>query len=128
MFGSWNRADSTAMDYEEVSGVAKGLGYRDKLRLAQLLIQLARREEEDEHPASRNAGAMAPETVSNAAYAAERIRKLNPRTRKALMNSIDAMYQFRGGISEEEKQQLVDVLGTHHGIAIDRNDRVTYSD
>ena len=44
------------------------------------------------------------------------------------MNSIDAMYQFRGGISEEEKQQLVDVLGTGHGIAIDRNDRVTYSD
>lgn len=116
------------MDYKEVSGAAKGLGYRDKLRLAQSLIQLARREEEDEHPGSRNAGAVTPEMVSSAASAAQRIRKLNPKTRKALMNSIDAMYQFHGGISEEEKQQLVDRLGTDHGIAIDRNDRVTYSD
>ena len=116
------------MDYEEISGAAKGLGYRDKLRLAQLLIELARREEEDEHPASRDAGAVRPETIANAAYAAQRIRKLGPRTRKALMNSIDAMYQFRGGISEEEKQQLVDVLSTDHGIAIDHNDQVTYSD
>ena len=116
------------MDYEEVSRAAKGLGYRDKLRLAQSLIQTARREEEDEHPSSLNAGAVAPETVSNAAYAAERIRKLNPRTRKALMNSIDAMYQFRGGISEEKKQQLVEVLSTDHGITIDRNNRVAYSD
>lgn len=116
------------MDYEEVSEAATGLGYRDKLRLAQLLIQLARREEEDEHPGRLNAEAVTPEAVQNAAYAAQRIRKLNPKTRKALMNSIDAMYQFRGGISEEERQQLVDVLGADHGIAIDHNDRVTYSD
>lgn len=116
------------MDYEEVSGAARSLSYRDKLRLAQLLIQLARREEEDEHPEKLNVGAATPETVSNAAYAAQRIRKLNPKTRKALMNSIDAMYQFRGGISEEEKQQLVDVLGTDHGITIDHTGRVAYSD
>lgn len=116
------------MEFEEVSGAAKGLGYRDKLRLAQLLIQLARREEEDEHPGSLNAGAVTPETVSDAGYAASRIRKLNPKTRKALMNSIDAMYQFRGGISEEEKQQLVDALRANHGIVIDHNDRVAYSD
>ena len=37
------------MNYDEISAVAEKLGYRDKLRLAQLLIQLARREEEQQH-------------------------------------------------------------------------------
>ena len=37
------------MDYERVERSARALGYRDKLRLAQQLIQLARREEEQAH-------------------------------------------------------------------------------
>ena len=57
-----------------------------------------------------------------------RIRKLKPKTRKALLRSIDAMYQFQGGISQEDKQQMIDQLGNGYGIAIDRSGRVSYSD
>ena len=45
------------MDYEQLEQAARTISYRDKLRLAQLLIQLARREEEQAHPAGRLARA-----------------------------------------------------------------------
>lgn len=38
------------MNYNELSKQAEQLSYRDKLRLAQLLIQLARKEEEKQNP------------------------------------------------------------------------------
>ncbi len=36
------------MKYEEIAKKCEGLSYRDKFRLAQLLIQLARKQEEEE--------------------------------------------------------------------------------
>lgn len=105
------------MDYDEISAAARSLGYRDKLRLAQSLIQLALREEEP-HSSS----------VLDAKYVAERIQKLRPATRAKLLNSIDSMYQFRGGISHEDKEQLVEELVGSHGISIDQTGRVSYSD
>ena len=115
------------MDYDEISEVASSLGYRDKLRLAQLLIQLARREE-DEHPENRDGRPATPSPVPNPGFVAERIRKLKPRTRAALLNSIDAMHQFRGGISTEDKERLVRQLSGGYGIGIDQSGRVSYSD
>ena len=41
------------MTYDDVSRQAEQLSYRDKLRLAQLLIQLARKEEEEQNPEKR---------------------------------------------------------------------------
>ncbi|MFM6402425.1 MAG: hypothetical protein ACKPFF_37590, partial [Planktothrix sp.] len=41
------------MTYDEIASLCEQLGYRDKLRLAQLLIQLARKEEETQNPQSR---------------------------------------------------------------------------
>ena len=41
------------MTYNELSKQAEQLSYRDKLRLAQLLIQLARKEEEEQNPEKR---------------------------------------------------------------------------
>jgi len=38
------------MTYDEVSKQAEQLSYREKLRLAQLLIQLAHKEEEEQNP------------------------------------------------------------------------------
>ena len=116
------------MNYDEVSEIAKSLGYRDKLRLAQLLIQLARREEEDEHPERHGGRSATPSPVPNADYVGQRIRKLKPRTRTALLNSIDAMYQFQGGISAEDKERLVKELDGGYGIGIDQSGRVSYSD
>ena len=40
----------TDMTYNELSEAVVGLNYRDKFRLAQLLIQLARKEEEEQYP------------------------------------------------------------------------------
>ncbi|CAN2042306.1 hypothetical protein GMMP15_750004 [Candidatus Magnetomoraceae bacterium gMMP-15] len=42
------------LTYQEISKACEVLGYRDKLRLAQLLIQLARKEEEIQNPQKRN--------------------------------------------------------------------------
>lgn len=63
------------MTYDELSKEIEKLSYRDKLRLAQLLIQLARKEEEKENPEQRqSSGASAkldPELVQ---YVADRLR------------------------------------------------------
>ena len=41
------------MGYDELAKHCEALGYRDKLRLSQLLIQLARKEEEIQNPQTR---------------------------------------------------------------------------
>ncbi len=41
------------MTYDEIAKLAEQLIYRDKLRLAQLLIQFARKEEEEQNPENR---------------------------------------------------------------------------
>ena len=117
------------MDYDEISALARTLGYRDKLRLAQLLIQLARREEEEERPEGRGATRSATSSSEwSPKLVAERVRKLRPRTRTALLNSIEAMYQFRGGITVRDKELLVQELNRGYGISIDQKSRVSYSD
>ena len=102
------------MDYDEIELAAREISYRDKLRLAQLMIQLARREEEEANPARRK-----PPEPSLAEYAAPRLRKLKPRNRNGLLNSINAMFQFRGGITDADKEALVRELSRDHGISID---------
>jgi hypothetical protein len=91
------------MTYNELSKEIEQLSYRDKFRLAQLLIQLARKEEEEQNPEQRQtAGASTkfdPELVQ---YVADRLRKLKPSKKEALFNSIGAMFQFQGGISESD--------------------------
>lgn len=117
------------MDYETISREAEQLKYRDKLRLAQLLIQLARKEEEEQNPEKRavapNLALSDPELVE---YVAERLRKLRPSKKGALLNSIGAMFQFQGGVSESDKENIVsELLGKGH-IRITDRDRVEYSD
>lgn len=52
------------MNYDEIAKLIESLGYRDKLRLAQLLIQLARKEEEGSHPEKRQGlSAISQDTV-----------------------------------------------------------------
>ena len=88
------------MNYKEISKQAEQLDYRDKLRLAQLLIQLARKEEEEQKPKKRNnAAASEPSDPELIEYVAERLKKLRPSKKETLLNSIGAMFQFQGGIS-----------------------------
>lgn len=115
------------MDYESIANEAEGLSYRDKLRLAQLLIQLARKEEEEQNPEKRAATPSSdpsdPELIE---YVAERLRKLRPSKRATLLNSMGAMFQFQGGISEADKEKIVSELLKEGHICISENDRVEY--
>ena len=104
------------MKYDEIAKECERLKYRDKLRLAQLLIQLARKEEEIENPEKRNQlnqnSQKAPNEepkndIGSIQYVMDRITKLRPSKKKTLINSIKAMYQFQGGISEEDQEKIV---------------------
>ncbi len=53
------------MTYNEIAKLAEELSYRDKFRLAQLLIQLGRKEEEEQYPDARKAAAQQVEGAKN---------------------------------------------------------------
>jgi len=123
------------MIYDEIALVCEQLGYRDKLRLAQLLIQQARKEEEEQNPqkrvekkvdASLRTQETLPSNVDTIAYIAERILKLKPSKRKSLAKSVGAMFQFQGGVSDSDKEKIISELQRLNYIDIDSNNRVTY--
>ncbi|MCI5127576.1 MAG: hypothetical protein D3907_03530 [Candidatus Electrothrix sp. AUS3] len=123
------------MTYEEIVKQCEALKYRDKLRLAQLLIQLARKEEEVQHPQSRvdtdkqQRGKISKNKGVDATpiqYVVERITKLRPGKKKTLLNSIRAMYQFQGGISQNDQERIVTELQKRKILKIEANNRVTY--
>jgi hypothetical protein len=115
------------MTYNEIAKQIEQLTYRDKLRLAQLLLQLARKEEEEQNPEKRAAAASTgpsdPELVQ---YVAERLKKLRPSKKEAVLNSIGAMFQFQGGISDSDKERLFSELLKQRHITIAENNRVQY--
>ena len=94
--------------YDEIAKLSEQLSYRDKFRLAQFLIQLARKEEEEQHPENRKS-VNAPE-ADVVEYVAERLLKLKPTKKTTLLNSIGAMFQFQGGISDADKNRIVSEL------------------
>ena len=90
------------MTYDELSKEIQQLSYRDKFRLAQLLIQLARKEEEEQNPQRRQKrGPSAKLDSELVQFVADRLKKLKPSRKEALFNSIAAMFQFQGGISDD---------------------------
>lgn len=115
------------MTYTELSEAVEGLSYRDKFRLAQLLIQRARKEEEEQAPQqlALSTSGLGSELTS---YVAERIKKLRPARKESLLNSINAMFQFQGGISEQDRDKVVAELQKKRHITIDATNRVSYSE
>ena len=120
------------MTYDEIAGLCQQLGYKDKLRLAQLLIQLARKEEKtqnaqhgiEENPKDFSKPLNSAEVVE---YVLERLIKLKPTKISSLKNSIAAMFQFQGGISESEQVKIIFQLEKLKYIQIDaNNNRVTF--
>ena len=115
------------MTYNELSKKAEQLSYRDKLRLAQLLIQLARKEEEEQNPEKRDAATVsAPSDPELVHYVADRPKKLRPSKKESVLNSIGAMFQFQGGISDSDKDKLFSELLKKRHITIAENNRVHY--
>lgn len=115
------------MTYSELSREIEQLNYRDKFRLAQLLIQLARKEEEEQNPEQRQkrgpSARLDPELVQ---FVADRLRKLKPSKKKALFNSIAAMFQFQGGISDGDKERMFSELQKRGHIVVAENGHVQY--
>jgi hypothetical protein len=115
------------MTYSQLSKEIEQLTYRDKFRLAQLLIQLARKEEEEQNPEQRHkpgpSAKLEPELVQ---YVADRLRKLRPSRKEALFNSIAAMFQFQGGIADGDKERIFFELQKRGHIVVTKNGRVQY--
>ncbi|EKO3807817.1 hypothetical protein [Vibrio harveyi] len=123
------------MNYDVIALACEQLDYRDKLRLAQLLIQTARKEEETVNPQDRaiELKSTIPEAIveeqeiDTISYVYERLLKLRPVKAKSLTNSIKAMFQFQGGISEEEVSDIVNEL-QHRKLVKLTNNKVEYND
>ncbi len=113
------------MEYDEIVVLCGKLSYRDKFRLAQLLIQLARKEEEEKKP---NETRHATTTLPSIEYVVERLMKSKPTKKAALLNFIGAMFQFQGGISDQDKETIISELQRKNWLTIDENGRVTYKD
>ena len=117
----------SVLTYSELSREIERVSYRDKFRLAQLLIQLARKEEEEQNPEQRQkrvlSGRLDPELVQ---YVADRLQKLKPSKKKTLFNSIAAMFQFQGGISDSDKERMFSELQKRGHIVVAEDGRVQY--
>jgi len=107
--------------YTEIMKHVEKLGYREKLHLAQRLLQMAIKEEETQTPES--AGPIDPGMIE---FVAERLRKLKPSRKDAVLNSIGAMFQFRGGITEEDKETTFVALIAAKEIVVGETGKVTY--
>jgi hypothetical protein len=62
------------------------------------------------------------------AYVRERIVKLKPKKKDGVVHSIKAMFQFTGGISEQEIEKVLQNLQKTKFVTIDDFGRVTYKD
>lgn len=59
-------------------------------------------------------------------YVADRLKKLSPKTRDAVVHSIEAMFQFTGGIEADEVEKLLMTLGRKNFFQIAPTGKVTY--
>lgn len=121
-----NELDETL--YQTIAKQSEDLSYRNKFRLAQLLIQLARKEEEENYPQKRiDAPHKKPTDPKTVEYVAERIVKLRPSRKSGVRNAIGAMFQFQGGVSDQDKEAIIKELIRRKVLTIDANSRVTYT-
>ena len=104
------------MTYEEIKHLTLQLSYRDKFRLAQLLLQVGRKEEEEQYVEK-----VTEEHFIDVDYVSERLLKSRPSKLKTLENFIDAMFQFKGSISEEDRTTLISNLQRKKIIKIEKN-------
>ncbi len=61
------------------------------------------------------------------AYVAERLKKLSPKKKDGVIRSIEAMFQFSGGIASSEIEKLLSNLQKQRVLSIAPDGKVTYS-
>ena len=117
------------MEYNAALEAVVSLSYRDKLRLAQLLIQLARKEEEEQSvkitPKQEKQSSSSKEESPDLNYVKERLLKSKPSKLSSLENFIDAMFKFKGSISESKRNQIIAQLKKAKVLCVENN-KVTY--
>jgi len=125
------------MSYDVIRLACDKLSYREKMKLAQYLIQAAIKEEESLNPVSRE---IARKEKNNAVeanlanltgqdvieYVKERLLKSKPSKKKSLINFINAMFQFQGGIAESNVEILISDLITCGFLRVEGN-KVIYA-
>ncbi len=62
-----------------------------------------------------------------AAYVAERLPKLSPKKKEGAIRSIEAMFQFHGGIDAAEATKILATLERQKFLSITPDGRVTFS-
>ncbi|MGR9046115.1 MAG: hypothetical protein ACU83N_12525 [Gammaproteobacteria bacterium] len=103
------------MSYDVIRLACDKLTYREKMKLAQYLIQAAMKEEETLNPQKRSAPQESTNNNQSASltaqdlmeYVKERLAKSKPSKRQTLSNFISAMFQFQGGINDKEVDKLI---------------------
>jgi hypothetical protein len=106
------------MSYEVIKLACDNLTYREKMKLAQYLIQAAIKEEETLNLLNRPAEQKQSHSgqPSNSIdsdlleYVKERLAKSKPSKRQSLSNFISAMFQFQGGIDSDDIEKLISKL------------------
>ena len=117
------------MKFDEIAAQAQALPYRDKFRLAQLLLQTGRKEEEEAHPAGRVLPmGNRPTDPELLRYVFDRLVKLRPGRKEGALNSIGAMFQFQGGIADADKEKVLHDLCARKLISISEDGRIHYAE
>jgi hypothetical protein len=62
-----------------------------------------------------------------ASYVAERLKKLSPKKKDGVIRSIEAMFQFGGGIESPEVEKVITTLKKQKFFSIAPDGRVTYT-
>ena len=121
------------MSYDVIRLAADKLSYREKLKLSQYLIQAALKEEEELHPEKRiTSNAQQPVAKTNESkentidYIKERLLKSKPSKRQTLSNFIGAMFQFQGGIKDEDIDTIINKLVKEKFLVVDGN-KINYN-
>ena len=80
------------------------------------------------NPAAKNLQHQTPKTANpeNLAFVKKRILKSKPKKKAGLTRFIAAMFQFKGGISDQETQTIIKNLQNEKILAIDENKQITY--
>ena len=95
--------------------------------MGRALLQLAMKEEEEQNPDKRKLSLPGSEDSGDSIeYVAPRLLKLRPVKKEGVLNSIAAMYQFQGGISDTDKERIFTGLVKRGYIRVEPNNRVSY--
>ena len=65
--------------------------------------------------------------AQRAAFIAERLKKLRPKKRDSLVHSVEAMFQFTGGIEADEIEKVISTLVKQKIMSISPDGKVSFA-